>query len=171
MEISESEFYRLAANLTKQSKEGKFAAKSPVLLLPSEQKGRWREEYYQAIIKRIKNGKLKTYYLFSLPYLKSEINKLTAQEAEKILNWWELLLTYSTLDLRFTERPVERCIIGNNQILLKENTRRFVISPNFSKAEGIIKNFNIGFESATKSTKIEIEKIRKLIGVKEGGTK
>ncbi len=160
MEITEGEFYRLAAQMTRQAKQASFAAKTPVLLLPSEQQGKWRTQYNQALLKRIKNGKQKTQYLFSLPHLKSELNKLKKSEAEKVLSWWELLLTYKSLDLHTTEKPFESCIIADSQILLKEGTRRFLISTNFSRASDVIKDFNKAFKS-TSSNKATIEKIRK----------
>ncbi|HLD41404.1 MAG TPA: hypothetical protein VJB06_00060, partial [archaeon] len=86
---------------------------------PSEQKNGFGEKYYQALLKRIKNQKLKTEYLFSLPYLKSELNKLSKTEAEKIMNWWKLLLTYKNLDLRFTYSAFDSCIIGDFRVLRK----------------------------------------------------
>ena len=161
MEITELEFYRLASVLSRESKTGRFATKSPALLLPSEQKGKWRSQYYQNLLKRIKNGKSRTQYLFSLPYLKSDLNKLKPEDAEKILNWWQILLTYKTLDLRFTEESFDSCIISDKQILLKEGTKRFLISADLSKGVEIVKNFNSIFKKATKSNKDIISNLRR----------
>jgi len=161
MEIEESEFYRLAAVIVKQSKQCKLATKSPALLLPSEQKGKWRAEYYENLLKRIRNAKTKTNYLFSFPYLASELNRLKSQDAEKILNWWGLLLSYKSLDLRFTDMPFDSCIIGDEKILLKERSKRFLISTDFSKAAEVVKTFNTVFARASRNHKEIMEKLRK----------
>ncbi|HLD57518.1 MAG TPA: hypothetical protein VJA47_04380 [archaeon] len=162
MEITESEFYRLATQIANQSRQAAFASKTPVLLLPSEQQGKWRTEYNQTLLKRIKNGKQKTQYLFSIPHLKSELNKLNKTAAEKVLDWWATLLTYKTLDLRATERPFESCVIGDSQILLKEGTKRFLISTNFSKGAELAKEFNKYFKSASSNNNI-INQIRRAL--------
>ncbi len=150
MEVTESEFYRLASVILKQSKKIKLAAKTPTLLLPSEQQGKWRIQYTEQLVKRIKNGKSKTQYLFSLPYLKSELNTLNEKEKQKIFNWWKLLLTYKSLDLRFTEKPFDSCIIGDSQMLVKEREKRFLISTNFSRSAEIERNFSLLFNKSEK---------------------
>ncbi len=159
MEVTESEFYRLATVILKQSKKIKLASKTPVLLLPSEQQGKWRGEYSAQLLKRIKNGKAKTQYLFSLPYLKSELSRLNEKEKEKILNWWRVLLTYKSLDLRFTEKPFDSCIIGDSQMLVKESGKRFLISTNFSRSAEIERNFSLLFNKSTKSSISYIENL------------
>ncbi len=161
MQIDEFEFYKQAADMAKKSKDAKFATKSPALLLPSEQKGKGREDYYKNLLSRAKNGKAKTKYLFSMPYLVSELRKLNRKEIESVLKQWEVLLTYNGLDIRFTEESFDSCIIGDTQVLLKDGTKRFLITEQFSKAPEIIKNFNSIFSKASKDHKQAIEKLRK----------
>ena len=150
VEIDEEEFYRIAGVIAKGSKKGKFAAKSPILLLPSEQKSSHRKKYYEALLKRIKNQKLKTEYLFSLPYLKSELNRLNKTEVEKIMNWWKLLLTYKNLDLRFTDSAFDSCIIGDFRVLRKMAQKRYAIEVNSKNSKEIERDFSIIFKKSTK---------------------
>ena len=164
MEVDEVEFYRQASSIAKQSREGKFASKTPALLLPTEQDRLSRQEYFEALLARIKNQKLKTRYLFSLPYLKSELNKMTPKSAEKILNWWELLLTYKSLDIRFTETPFNPCIIGDNDVLVKEGSRRLFITADVQKGQDISREFSMLFKRASKSEKKDIDALRKGLG-------
>lgn len=151
MEITESEFYRLASEMIKRSKKIKLAAKTPAILLPSEQQGKWRSQYTTQILKRIKNGKSKTQYLFSLPYLKSELNKLSEKEKQEVYDRWKTLLTHKNLDLRSTDKPLDSCIIGDSQLLVKEGEKRFLISAKFSKAPDIERNFSLLFNKSKKS--------------------
>ena len=161
MEITEPDFYRLASEVARQSKTGRFAAKSPALLLPSEQLGEHREIYYGSLLHRLKNQKSRTQYLFSLPHLRSELNKLPKADAEKVLNWWELLLSYKNLEIRFTEDSFNSCIIGDNHILTKEGTKRFLLSPDFSKSADIIRHFDSHFKKASVKHKDMIKELRK----------
>ena len=160
MEINEDEFYRAASIIARKSIEGKFATKSPALLLPSEHKDGIREAYYQALLKRIKNQKQKTDYLFSLPYLKSELRKMPKKETEKILNWWQILLTYKNLDLRLSEAAFDPCIIGDMQILVKDGQKRFLLPPGSPKAVEVKKTFSRTFKHSMKSSKLSIEEIK-----------
>lgn len=164
MEVDEVEFYRQASSIANQSKEGKFASKSPALLLPSEQNRLSRQEYFEALLKRIKNQKQKTRYLFSMPYLKSELSKMTPKSAEKILNWWELLLSYKSLDIRFTETPFNPCIIGDSAVVVKEGSKRLLLPTDVQKGKDISREFSILFKKATKSEKKGIDALRKGLG-------
>ena len=142
MEISEGEFYSMATEIARNSTNAKFLGKSPALLLPLERAGKGREEYYQALLHRIKDNKTRTGYIFSLPYMISEISRMNKKAAGEVLENWKNLANNANsknFDFRFVDAAFTPCIIGDKKILLKKEGKRHVISCDVKGAENLLK--------------------------------
>ncbi len=148
MEIDESKFYELAADIARFSHIGKFSGKTPSLLLASERSGNNRPYYYKELSNRLGrvNG---TKYLFSLTKLKEELRKLNREEVKTILFEWSCLAKNKNLDLRFTDKDFNSCVIGDQEALYKNGDSRTFVGEDTEEYKRISADFDAVFNSAS----------------------
>lgn len=128
-ELGNESFYRKAIEIVKESKFFRGAAKTPVLILPSERTTKERKEYYDALIKRIRERNTEdnffyVKYLFSLPRTEEaiieEVRKNGKSAWEEIKKeWMELANNWTKVELRYVDHEdFISCIIGDHHTLI-----------------------------------------------------
>jgi len=117
-------FYNKAIIIVNETYFFGGATKTPALILPSERATKERKEYYEALMKKIKEGEIFVEYLFSLPRTEEAIIEYVKKNGrggwEDIKkNWIELVDRWATVALRYVEHDdFISCIIGDHHTLI-----------------------------------------------------
>ncbi len=123
-EVGNEAFYKRAISIVNETYFFGGAAKTPALIIPSERATKERKEYYEVLMKKIKEDKIFVEYLFSLPrtedviieYVKKN-GKNGWEEIKK--SWMELTSHWETVALRYVEHDdFISCIIGDHHTLI-----------------------------------------------------
>jgi len=117
-------YYNKATDIVKNTYFLRVAARTLELILPSEREKPERKEYYEALIKKIKEGKIFVEYLFSLPETEKAIIEYVKKNGgdgwEEIKkDWMGLADMCATVALRYVEHDdFISGIIGDHHTLI-----------------------------------------------------
>jgi len=123
-EIGNEAFYKKAIIIVNETYFFGGAAKTPALILLSERATKERKEYYEVLMKKIKEDKIFVEYLFSLPRTEEAIIKYVRKNGKNgwediKKNWMELISHWATVALRYVEHDdFISCIIGDHHTLI-----------------------------------------------------
>ncbi|PKP56742.1 MAG: hypothetical protein CVT89_05670 [Candidatus Altiarchaeales archaeon HGW-Altiarchaeales-2] len=123
-EAGNEAFYKKAIIIVNETYFFGGAAKTPALILPSERATKERKEYYEALMKKIKEGEIFVEYLFSLPRTEEAIIEYVRKNGrngwEEIKkDWMGLVDRCANVALRYVEHDdFISCIIGDHHTLI-----------------------------------------------------
>ncbi|MFH1978704.1 MAG: hypothetical protein ABIJ92_05245 [Candidatus Aenigmatarchaeota archaeon] len=143
--LTEDQFYEAACKIISESSEAKLASSS-LKSEPSNMVSYWKNKYQEHLLEGIRNKRKNIKYVIPKQKTKMILKK---SNAGPLLRAWKDLVDNNSVDLRYTDKKFDTCIIGGNMVLVKKASQRFLYPIGSKEGQEIVQNFDKVFITAS----------------------